>query len=1241
MKCALINAALFMTAAPAMATIYDLDSDVAVDETITKTDAVVSANVTNNGTINIVNLEMEDVLLTNNGQINSYYFYNDNEGTLINSDTGNITAADIYNEDEHSTIINQGNIDLTRDGYTGEIYNEGSIINGATLALDENFQPALVPTGSGTIIADIDNDRALYNAGTIIGEDFNNNGYSENLGSLTAAWNYNDGFMLNSGKVTSYVIYNEGPAHNTGDTKSLSLYNYGTFQNEGNADFRFGDKQEFFDFLASIPSIAADMAAEGKTAEQVYEEAQEELKEEGFGVGIMNSGTILNGVAVSVSADGEETDLDETNKEQILNRSDVLVIGDLDDGPLEVTTPQSIEYDYSASEGTLKGDIINGRYDSLIRVASLEPMYYSPMSILSMPFQRTRGVVWNNDTVEGDIYNAGLIVNGITYNGRMERPEDLEEMPIPEISFDAVSEAVINAELIVNDNEIINGGEINATTIINNEKLSNGLIEGKYAEPAMSSPRLSVLSTLDAIHYDDDVLDDYEEYEAEPTLLGSGSITADEIYNNDIIHNAGTITGDIYNLGYAYDDEGEVDGYGYSVVALYDGTVDGSIVSKVLPEDTEEAFWEEKMGKFANVYDSEYEDYDIPTNEDEEGEEGETPTSSIDTTGMVFGSVYAASGDNTITGSVSAEKLSILPNSSLTVGDNIEVKNLFVGIDDTVDYMTVRSVTDDERIVSNCGPMTKCITISEEPEVTESRLDIGNNTATAEYANFSADSTLALTVNSEKDYGKVIAGAFNIEEGAKLEVTVLPYFSEPDKEFTLQLLAVDEDLMTVQSDDDVTPPSNEVISTGEDSGEDGDSDSEGNGFNNFSEDYIGANGEDVIANNMFEIKRIDDEGNYSFKQIKKAEEIIDPTPIPSPIPSPMPSPAPKPQYSGMAKAWLSDGPMTTPGSIDMQQLLANTAQHKSAREFKNTLIALAPNDAPVAQALATKTMSHVFSGVGAHLSKPKSGLSSGDALNGVSAWGSTYYGHAKLDDRADDAYGFDADSKGITVGADKQITPSIKLGLGLQYDKSDIDAFRADVDVETIAAFGYGEYRLNNWYVSGVAAYGRSDYDEKKYVGNSTVKANYTADLYAVQGLTGYDFITRYAEVSPNVGLRYNYIKSHGYEDSVNQRVSGDDNDVLTGVAGVKIAKNYGSFRPSAYVNFTYDMISDRDNVTVRLPNGSEYSITSKRLKQFGTEAGAALEYNCGDWTFTANYDYTGRKHFNSHMGMLTAKYSF
>jgi hypothetical protein len=54
------------------------------------------------------------------------------------------------------------------------------------------------------------------------------------------------------------------------------------------------------------------------------------------------------------------------------------------------------------------------------------------------------------------------------------------------------------------------------------------------------------------------------------------------------------------------------------------------------------------------------------------------------------------------------------------------------------------------------------------------------------------------------------------------------------------------------------------------------------------------------------------------------------------------------------------------------------------------------------------------------------------------------------------------------------------------------------------------------------------------------------------------------------------------------------------------------------------------------LPNGSGYTISGKRLNKFATEAGAALEYNCGDWTFTANYDYVGRKHFKSSSGKKT-----
>ena len=91
----------------------------------------------------------------------------------------------------------------------------------------------------------------------------------------------------------------------------------------------------------------------------------------------------------------------------------------------------------------------------------------------------------------------------------------------------------------------------------------------------------------------------------------------------------------------------------------------------------------------------------------------------------------------------------------------------------------------------------------------------------------------------------------------------------------------------------------------------------------------------------------------------------------------------------------------------------------------------------------------------------------------------------------------------------------------------------------------------------------------------------------------------------------------------------------------MRAAKNYGAFRPSAYVNFVYDMISDRDSATVNLKNGSSYNVSGKRLNQFGVEAGAVLEYKCGDWDFAVNYDYAGRKRFNSHTGMLTAKYNF
>lgn len=1022
-------------------------------------------------------------------------------------------------------------------------------------------------------------------------------GYSEgvNIPEQSDYWVMPPHFNSAVFDVNSLMNFSTFTNETAGSTVNAAdhLDNMGSFINNGSVNTPLLNNNGTFTNKGTVAITAAERMEPTKTDAIDLEPEIIEIGDLPMNINLYNNGTFYNGAELITKIDGNEVDMTATPD-----------FSSMPSDPSEWTMPKKYEYTLKgANSGKIVGPIVNQArdydYDDDYYIGDYSDMTPETASN-PMTQQMNGGLFFNSGEIEGDIYNDGNFYNGVEYAMTVTMPEEGAESQVPttEVKWSGNNKASIVADTIVNGEYghyysfhgmerrgLYNGGKIKADTIENHSVLHNGEINLMYELEYSGS------------YYDDD-----EEPIALPeTVYFDGAeIEAKTISNTGTIFNAGKITGNVENLGYR------------SGIYLADGTVDGNVISanrndrlSIADADSESLYG------YVATYNGKNE-----------------VTGSVETEGVyaLHGSDLTIGGDVntevlyagypwyfyrwsdmkefpetnvTLGGALTAKNVLVLDNATLTLGGNAQVDELYTMSIEEGDRMSPKSLEESEGLSL--------------PPSAPSRIDVGTNTLEAGYAVFGEKSILALTVKSEKEFGKVVAGNFEIADGATLEVTVLPGFSKKNTEYELQLLEIDESKEIPMTTDPITLSDDDESSDG---------DEEETGFNKFTDSFLGEDG-NTIKNNMFEIKRVDDNGKYSFTQVRNASELVDG------------------ELSKMAAAWVDDDDMTTPASSEVQEELAKIAQNGDAGEFAAALRALAPNNTPVTQAVSSAVSGRVFGNVAAHLSKPKSGLSSGDALNGVDAWGSVYYGKTKLDDRADGVYGFDADSKGVTVGVDKQVTSSVKLGLGLQYDESDVNAFKRDVDVSTTAVFGYGEYRPNNWFVSGIAAYGRSDYDEKKYVGSKTVKANYAADMYAVQGLTGYDFATRYADFTPSAGLRYNYTKRHGYEDGANQKISGSNSDVLTGVVGLKAAKNYGAFRPSVYVNFTYDMVSDREKVSIGLPNGSGYTISGKRLNKFATEAGAALEYNCGDWTFTANYDYVGRKHFNSHMGMLTAKYSF
>ena len=397
---------------------------------------------------------------------------------------------------------------------------------------------------------------------------------------------------------------------------------------------------------------------------------------------------------------------------------------------------------------------------------------------------------------------------------------------------------------------------------------------------------------------------------------------------------------------------------------------------------------------------------------------------------------------------------------------------------------------------------------------------------------------------------------------------------------------------------------------------------------------------DVMENNMYRFEKADKAGDYIVSLVKKAAEVSQEN-------------GGTQNNANAAKGWV-DGSKFEQGSVsaDVADKLADLAQN-DAKGFNEALSALAPSDTPEVRTNSVNHNTEMFRAVVTHLDdvskKNQYGLSSGDAVDGVSVWARAFGNHAKVDNTSK-AYGFKSDGYGATLGIEKQLDNAFKVGLGYSYFYNDVDGFMRDSDVNTHTGFVYGEYRPNNWYTNAIASYGYSEYDENKHVAGDVYKAKYDVDNIGAQVMTGYNASVARVDVTPEAGLRYNNIHRDNYVDSAGQAVKAETMEVMTAVAGVKVGKDlvscFGSnefyWRPEARLAATYDLISDKENAVVSLSNGSGYVVKGQRLNRFGVEAGAGVTfYLSPDVESSVGYEGKFRSHYQDHTGYVSAKYKF
>ena len=317
----------------------------------------------------------------------------------------------------------------------------------------------------------------------------------------------------------------------------------------------------------------------------------------------------------------------------------------------------------------------------------------------------------------------------------------------------------------------------------------------------------------------------------------------------------------------------------------------------------------------------------------------------------------------------------------------------------------------------------------------------------------------------------------------------------------------------------------------------------------------------------------------------------------------------------------------------------NYAIQYDIEDYIKMLESIAPNDTHVASGTSRSVNNAINNQVSNRLAHV--GRSGGDAFSGVGVWGQGLFNHSSQSGSAD----FSANTFGLSLGADKKINNTTLFGLGYAFNNTTAVSGARDISSIGHTVFVYGEYRpmllskdsgyrASRFHVNGMASYGVASYTEDTYDG---VSSEYDTTSIGLNGNIEYDITSAFSLFT---GGRYIKVSQDDYFDSLGQKVSVQDEDIITARVGAKYVGDYTLFVPNAHIGISYDVKSS-DRLAIVNTANSSYQITGDAISPFGVQAGIGFVMNIDDWDISLNYDLDWHYEFISHTGRIKAKYMF
>lgn len=285
------------------------------------------------------------------------------------------------------------------------------------------------------------------------------------------------------------------------------------------------------------------------------------------------------------------------------------------------------------------------------------------------------------------------------------------------------------------------------------------------------------------------------------------------------------------------------------------------------------------------------------------------------------------------------------------------------------------------------------------------------------------------------------------------------------------------------------------------------------------------------------------------------------------------------------------------------------------------------------------------------------GKSSGDT-NGAQGVFAEGFGSWASQDNRDGVQGYDADTYGFIVGADKQLGGNSRVGISANYARTNVDSNdnnkTNDIDTYQVNLFGTHDFG-NNFYADGIAGFAWNHFDTERDIPGAGARAegDFNGQTYLARIGGGYRYYVGKTnfDITPTVNLTYAHSDFDDYTEkgagALNLRVSNDSVDILEPRVGVKAGYTFKSdtmrIRPEVRASYGYDVIGD-NQVTQSTFTGTTATFRTEGAdaQQGGLDVGAGIDLiSHNNVTVSADYDYQVKKDFDDNSALVRIRYDF